>query len=51
VILEDLASYERRGLLGTAGTFGGGTGGVQTVPDAETQAYEPKPIGDSGAVS
>ena len=51
VILEDLASYERRGLLGTAGTFLGGAAGVQTVPEAETQAYEPKPAGASGAVT
>jgi serine/threonine-protein kinase len=42
VILEDLASYERRGLLGTPGSFGGIGAGIQNVPDADTQAYEPK---------
>ena len=50
VILEDLESYERRGLLGTTGTFAA-SASIQNVPDAETQAYEPKPRGDSGAVS
>jgi tRNA A-37 threonylcarbamoyl transferase component Bud32 len=43
VILEDLESYERRGLLGTAATFTASAGGVSSVPDAETQAYEPRP--------
>jgi hypothetical protein len=45
VILEDLTSYERRGLLlsSQSGTFvGAGAAPVQRV-DIETQAYEPPP--------
>jgi eukaryotic-like serine/threonine-protein kinase len=45
VILEDLTSYERRGLLlsSQSSTFvGGGPAPVQRV-DIETQAYEPPP--------
>jgi hypothetical protein len=45
VILEDLASYERRGLLGAPGAFGGAGASIQSVTDAETQAYEPKGFG------
>ena len=51
VILEDLDSYERRGLLGSANTFAGAAAGLSSIPDAETQAYQPKPPGDSGAVN
>jgi hypothetical protein len=45
VILEDLTSYERRGLLlsSQSGTFiGAGAGAVQHL-DIETQAYQPPP--------
>ncbi len=51
VILEDLDSYERRGLLGPTHNFAGATAGVSSIPEAETQAYQPRPPGDSGAVN
>jgi hypothetical protein len=50
VILEDLDSYERRGLLGPTNTFAAAAG-VSSVPEAETQAYQPKSPGDSGPVN
>lgn len=42
VILEDLASYERRGLLGTSGTFAVGPASPIDASGMETQAYDPR---------
>jgi tRNA A-37 threonylcarbamoyl transferase component Bud32 len=44
VILEDLASYERRGLLGSSqsGTYGNVAASPMEIPGIETRAYQPR---------
>jgi hypothetical protein len=44
VILEDLASYERRGLLGSSqsGTYGNVAASPMEMPGIETRAYQPR---------